>query len=188
MSYSRQHVTDLQKHLQAISRPYRCRKAALSHGIWNESLKMVEIVHQHRSAAKLFHFMGTNKQSKLYLQPEEALFMMQCSLLQVFLPNPSEPNKIPLALNEAYSLWLDPAFLTLAQLHVSQYLTRIGFILIRHQQQQLLPVEEKNDVPVVSPSSGKRKRDSSDEDAENKLVEEAPQITQPTTLFDDVST
>lgn len=181
MSYSRQHVTDLEKHLQALSRPYRCRKSALSHGIWNESVKMVEIVHQHRSAAKLFHFMGTNKQSKLYLQPEEALFMMQCSLLQVFLPKSSEQqNKIPLALNEAYSLWLDPTFLTLAHLHVSQYLTRIGFILMRHQQEQLLPVEEKNDAPVASPSSGKRKRDSSDE--------ETPQITQPTTLFDDVST
>ena len=183
MSYSRQHATDLQKHLQAIARPYRCRKASLSHGVWNDSLRMVEVVHQHRSAAKLFHFMGTSKQSKVYLQPEEALFLMQCSLLQVFLPNASDQNRIPLAMNEAYSLWLDRSALTLAHLHVSQYLTRIGFILIRHRP-EVLPVEVKTEMSMIPPSPGKRKRDSTEDDVENKSTDEAPEITPPITLFD----
>ncbi|CAF4047980.1 unnamed protein product, partial [Adineta steineri] len=75
--HRRQLITDLDTHLTKLSIPYQCRKSSLSYGIWNTSLNMIEIIQQHRSAAKCFQSMGITKYSKLYIYPEEAIYMMQ---------------------------------------------------------------------------------------------------------------
>jgi hypothetical protein len=154
-SHHRQSTTDLNSHLTKISIPYQCRKSLLSYGIWNSSLNMIEIIHQHRSASKCFLSMGIIKNSKLYLYPEEAIFMMQCSLLQV---SKNEKQNIPISLDEAYSMWFNEIFLTLKHLHVYQYLTRIGFILIRHRS-EITMIEKKDDLSNIKTNSIKRKRD-----------------------------
>jgi hypothetical protein len=122
---------------------------------------MIEIIHQHRSASKCFLSMGIIKNSKLYLYPEEAIFMMQCSLLQVSM---NEQQTLPIALDEAYSIWFNQTFLTLKHLHVYQYLTRIGFILIRHRA-EITNVEMKEDLGNILTNSIKRKRDEDEEES-----------------------
>ncbi|CAF2825336.1 unnamed protein product [Rotaria sp. Silwood2] len=174
-THHRQLTTDLNSHLTKISLPYQCRKLLLSYGIWNTSLNMIEIIHQHRSAAKCFLSMGIMKNSKLYLYPEEAIFMMQCSLLQVSINNINEKPMFPISLNEAYSLWFKQSLLTLKHLHVYQYLTRIGFILIRHRSHGTM-IETKEDLSYKKTSSIKRKRDEyeheSIESSENDIQDE----------------
>jgi hypothetical protein len=161
---SREHTQELQTYFRRLSNPYRCRKSVLSYGIWNESLQAVEILQQHRSGAKFFDFMGQMQQSKLYLQPEEALFMMQCSLLQVVLERQST---MPIGLDEAYFLWFNRSSFPLVYAHVYQYLTRIGFILVRHQTTTAttrLIERQQNDRQLTTASINKRKRDDADDD------------------------
>jgi hypothetical protein len=161
--HHRQLVTDINSHLIKISFPYQCRKSLLSYGIWDSSLNMIEIIHQHGSSAKCFLSMGIIKNSKLYLYPEEAIFMMQCSLLQVSINNFNEKSNIPLAFNEAYSMWFNQSLLTIKHLHVYQYLTRIGFILIRHRDEEIEIIEKKQELPRID--SAKRKRDDFEEES-----------------------
>jgi hypothetical protein len=167
--HHRQLITDFNSHVTKISLPYQCRKSSLSYGIWNSLLNMIEIIHQHRSAAKCFLSMGVTKNSKLYLYPEEAMFMMQSSLLQVSINNSSEKSNIPLAIDEAHSMWFNQSLLTLKHLHVYQYLTRIGFILIRHREEVKM-IEETQDLPRTD--SAKRKRDDDEEESSEIPVEE----------------
>jgi len=162
-NHRRQLITDLNSHLTKLSIPYQCRKSLLSSGLWNSSLNMIEIIHQNRSGSKYFLSMGIIKNSKLYLYPEEAIYMMQCSLLQVFI---NEKQNIPISLDEAYSIWFNQIFLTLKHLHVYQYLTRIGFILIRHRS-DIIIIEKKEDLSNIITNSIKRKRD----EYENESIE-----------------
>ena len=143
-THHRQLTSDLNSHLTKLAFPYQCRKSLLSYGLWNSLLNMIEIIYQHRSATKCFLSMGIRRNSKLYLYPEEALFMMQCSLLQVALNHSNEKQILPISLNEAYSLWFKQTFLTLKHLHVYQYLTRIGFILLRHQSNRNMLEQQEN--------------------------------------------
>lgn len=171
-NYHRQLTSDFNSHLVKLSSPYQCRKSSLSYGIWNISLNMIEIIHQHRSASKFFLTMGIMKNSKLFLYPEEAIFMMQCSLLQVSLSNHHDKQNIPLSLNEAYSLWLNQSLLSLKHLHVYQYLTRIGFILIRHRSNKKV-IENRTKSSNNKTTGVKRKLDEFEQEAiqfdENEL-------------------
>lgn len=163
-NHRRQLTTDLNTQLTKISIPYQCRKSLLSYGIWNSSLNMIEIIYQHRSATKCFLSMGVMKNSKLYLYPEEAIYMMQSSLLHVSINNFNIKQNIPMSLDEAYSMWFNQSLLTLKHLHVYQYLTRLGFILIRHQSQAAI-MEKTKDLARITTNSSKRKRDEYEDEA-----------------------
>ncbi|CAF1312306.1 unnamed protein product [Adineta ricciae] len=156
--HRRQTSTDVDIHLNKISLPYQSRKSTLSYGIWSTQMNMVEIVHQHRSLAKCLLSMGIRKNSKVYLYPEEAIYLMQSSLLHVSLSNFDRKPNFPLSLDEAYSLWFSQSMNKLNQLHVYQYLTRIGFILTRHQS-AIAHRDEKEDVVTTTTGSTKRKRE-----------------------------
>lgn len=162
-THYRQLTTDIDSYLTKIALPYQCRKSSLSYGIWKPSLNMIEIVHQHRSVTKCLLSMGVTKNSKLYINPEEAIYMMQSSLLQVSLDNLTEKKSIPLSLNEAYSLWFNQSLLSLNHLHIYQYLTRLGFILIRHRLNQE-SIEPKEDLSNKMKTSLKRKRNEPEEE------------------------
>ncbi|UJR21484.1 hypothetical protein I4U23_024568 [Adineta vaga] len=164
--HRRQITTDLDTHLNKIILPYQCRKSTLSYGVWNTSLNMIEILHQHRSSTKCFLTMGIRKNSKFYLYPEEAIYLMQSSLLQVSMSNFDQKPNLPLSLNEAYSLWFNKSVYNLNYLHVYQYLTRIGFILTRHQS-QIRQNEKQDELSTTVTNSTKRKR----EDEEIELID-----------------
>jgi hypothetical protein len=169
-------TTDLQSYLTKISLPYQCRKSALSYGLWNSTLNMIEIVHQHRSATKSLLSMGITKNSKLYLYPEEGIFLMQCSLLQVLLTNSNEKSNIPISLNEAYSMWFNQSLLTLQHLHVYQYLTRIGFILIRHRPQLTIIENKEESSSIITTNTTKRKRDEYESESVEIHEEESTNV------------
>ena len=162
--HRRQLITDLNALFAQISLPYQSRKSALSHGRWDSKLNLIEIFHQNRSGSKCYQSMGIMKNSKFYLYPEEAIFMMQCSLLQV---STNEQQTIPISLDEAYARWLDQTGLTLQHVHVYQYLTRIGFILLRHRSDMMM-VEMKEDLTNVDMNVKKRKRSDDEEEPEQE--------------------
>ena len=152
--YSRQKTSDLESHLNRIAVPYRCRKSLLSYGIWNESLQKVEVNNSHRSLGKILLSMGFAKDSKIYFEPEEALFLICTSLLQVSLSN----SNYPLAFDEIYYLWFNRSSFSLSHLYVHQYLTRLGFLVYRHQPAQRTENKRKrNDTDTIhSQLSSKR--------------------------------
>ena len=162
-NHRRQLSTDLHSSLAKVAAPYQYRKSSLSYGIWQPALNMIEIVYQHRSAAKRFLTMGVTKNSKLYLQPEEAVFMMQCSMLQVSLAKSNDQRSLPIALDEAYSLWFKQSALSISHLHAYQYLTRIGFILVRHRPERPR-LETEQEGSAVKADHLKRKRNEDDDD------------------------
>ena len=168
--HRRQTSTDVDIHLNKISLPYQGRKSTLSYGMWSAQINMVEIVHQHRSLAKCLLSMGIRKNSKVYLYPEEAIYLMQSSLLHVSLSNFDQKPNFPLSLDEAYSLWFSQSMNKLNHLHVYQYLTRIGFILTRHHS-GIAQCHEKEDAATTTISSTKRKREEIEED---ETVESQP--------------
>jgi len=176
-SHRRDLITDINVQLTKISHPYQCRKSQLSYGRWNPSMNMIEIIHQHRSAAKSFLSMGITKNSKIYLYPEEAMFLIQCSLLQILR---NDHHQMPISLDEIYSLWFNQISFQLEHLHVYQYLTRIGFILLRHQSNAIRN-DEQNDqsIPKIN-NERKRKRDESERElipnTTNDPMEEQPCI------------
>ena len=164
-SHRRQLTTDLQSHLTNISIPYQCRKVLLSYGVWDPSLNMIEITYQNRSASKCFLTMGTTKNSKLYLYPEEAIYLMQSSLLHVSLNKYGDRKSFPLSLNEAYSLWFNQSLVKLEHLHVYQYLTRMGFILIRYQSNPImLSDKQEHRSNITTTLTTKRKRNDSEQE------------------------
>ena len=164
-NHRRQTSTDLHSSLAKVAAPYQYRKSSLSYGIWQPALNMIEIIYQHRSAAKRFLTMGVTKNAKLYLQPEEAVFMMQCSLLQVSLAKSTDQRRLPIALDEAYSLWFKQSALSISHLHVYQYLTRIGFILVRHRSER---TRMETDQKASATNADRLKRKWNDEGDERK--------------------
>lgn len=169
MENPREIKTDLETIFNSISVPFRSRKSNLCCGIWNETLKKVELAEEPKSLGKLLLFMGTNKGKMIYLEPEEAMFLIGLSLLQVSLAG----SKYPLALNEIYYLFFNNNANSLSNLHVYQYLTRIGFMLFRHQicSSQIERLETKrkreDDVDLSSSPIGRLR---SDEETETKSV------------------
>lgn len=172
--HQRQLATDLDTHFSKLALPYRCRKSTLSYGLWDPSCNMVEVIHQHGSATKSFLSMGTRKNSKLYLYPEEAIFLMQSSVLHVALTNFDRKPNFPLSLSEAYSLWFNQPSCSLNHLHVYQYLTRIGFVVTRHQ-----PCVARVEQPKASSDApgNKRKRDEFERDSADIPPNDLPDST-----------
>lgn len=168
-NHRRQLVTDLNSLFTQILLPYQSRKSGLSLGKWNSTMNMIEIIRQNRSGSKCFQSMGLMRNSKFYLYPEEALFMMQCSLLQVFT---DEEQSIPVSLDEAYTVWFDRVGLTLQCLHVYQYLTRIGFILLRHRPEMMAMVDMKEDLNKIQMNRRKRKRTEDEQESEELAEQE----------------
>ncbi|CAF1289281.1 unnamed protein product [Didymodactylos carnosus] len=149
-------VTDLERLYEESynlrCKRYVCIKKQLSIGYWKSKLNMIEIKVMH---GKCWSLLGTIVNSKLHLYPEEALFLMQCSILQVF----NEEDNIPISMEEAYNFWLNDQ-LTLKHVQTFSYLARLGFIIRRHQQQQ----QEQQHERIKTTAVGiKRKRDEMDE-------------------------
>ena len=100
------------------------RKGNISVGSWNNRRKLVEI-----SVAKGVHWnvFGKSLQGHLVLEAEEALYMLDHGMLELYY------NDLPVSVQEAYELLLSDEF-PLYHYSVYCYLRNLGFIVLRYKR------------------------------------------------------
>lgn len=114
-----------------------CHKKTLSVARWDDTLNLA-VVEQVKGTNPV-KFTFQNKDG-IFLNPEDALFLMDQNLLELFYQD------VPLSLHEAYML-LVPLLPSYEYYEVFAYLCRLGYVVKRHkaltQQQQPQQVDEQ---------------------------------------------
>lgn len=98
------------------------KKKNLSVGVWNESMMRVQM---EITKGKHWASIGTIINGKWYLTPEETIYLMDASLLQVF------ENGLPISLQEAYSLLNKEGKYTMDHYSSYSHLKRLGYAIFR---------------------------------------------------------
>ncbi|CAL8311700.1 unnamed protein product [Arctogadus glacialis] len=112
----------LDEHWELVSEERVERLGNLVRGIWNPSDQIVEL---QSPAGKFWQTMGFSADGKQCLQPEEALYLMECGNLQVF------HRDLPLSIQEGYETFLSSSQLSLQQYQVFGHLKRLGYVVSR---------------------------------------------------------
>ncbi|CAL8273867.1 unnamed protein product [Lota lota] len=112
----------LDEHWDLVSEERVERLGNLVRGIWNPSDQIVEL---QSPAGKFWQTMGFSANGKQCLQPEEALYLMECGNLQVF------HRDLPLSIQEGYETFLSSSKLSLQQYQVFGHLKRLGYVVSR---------------------------------------------------------
>ncbi|XP_019641216.1 PREDICTED: tRNA-splicing endonuclease subunit Sen54-like [Branchiostoma belcheri] len=98
----------------------------LSTATWLEDLGLAEVT---VDKGKFWHHMGHTDEGKKYLYPEEVVFLMEMNSIEVYW------NKVPLAIQQAYAMMLGDK-VSMEQYQVYAHLSRLGYILMRHQSRE----------------------------------------------------
>ncbi|CAK1596418.1 unnamed protein product [Parnassius mnemosyne] len=98
------------------------KSGVLSHAVWRESLMLAEVT---QKSGGHWQFMGHNVGKKLFLFPEEALFLMEVNCLLL------KHNDVKVSLQQAYSLLLKDRK-SFIQYKVYASLSRLGYKVFRH--------------------------------------------------------
>ncbi|XP_023692697.1 tRNA-splicing endonuclease subunit Sen54 isoform X2 [Paramormyrops kingsleyae] len=131
----------LEEHWSLISEERVERLGALVKGEWIPSKNVVVLK---SPAGKFWQTMGFSEHGKQLLLPEEALYLMECGSVQVFL------HDLPLSIQEGYEMFLSKDTVNLQQYQVFSHLKRLGYVVSRfdrstvpsHYERQLnLPPE-----------------------------------------------
>ncbi|KAJ0177370.1 hypothetical protein K1T71_007379 [Dendrolimus kikuchii] len=116
-----QAALEARKHLVETERIEK--RGVLSHASWSDDLKLAEVTQQ---AGGYWQYLGYNVGKKLFLMPEEALFLMETNCLLL------KHNEIVVSLQKAYSLLLiEP--IGIQQYKVYASLSRTGYKVFRHR-------------------------------------------------------
>ncbi|XP_013381139.1 tRNA-splicing endonuclease subunit Sen54 [Lingula anatina] len=97
------------------------RIGALCRGEWKPEERVIEL----KQTGKFFHHMGYAEGDHLCLYPEEALFLMEVCSLEVYYAG------LSLSIQQAYSMFLSES-MTLGEYQTYSYLSRLGYIVMRH--------------------------------------------------------
>ncbi|XP_063825113.1 uncharacterized protein LOC135074677 [Ostrinia nubilalis] len=130
-----QSALEARKHLVEAERIEK--SGILSHAEWQDELKLAEVTKQSGSH---WQFFGHHRDKKLYLRPEEALFLIEVNCLVL------KYNGVTVSLQQAYSLLLSDD-ITIVQYKVYASLSRLGYKVFKH-------------VPKVEPPDNKPKNDN----------------------------
>ncbi|XP_028413147.1 tRNA-splicing endonuclease subunit Sen54-like [Dendronephthya gigantea] len=104
------------------------RKGNISVGKWNGERRLVEVL-----IAKGVHWnvFGKSINGHLVLEPDEALYMLDHGMLELF------HNDLPVSLQQAYDLLLSDEF-PLHEYVVYSYLRNLGYIVLRYKRGNLM--------------------------------------------------
>lgn len=105
---------------------------SLSRGQYVASRNAVELG---STRGKFWHTMGYTDNGKRMLHPEEALFLLETSQLEVY------HGKVPMSVQEAYASLLSGSC-SVDQYHAYAHLSRLGYIAVRHRSSS--PKRDKN--------------------------------------------
>ncbi|XP_072931796.1 uncharacterized protein Tsen54 [Epargyreus clarus] len=116
------------------------KSGVLSHAEWREELMLAEVT---QKVGGYWQYIGHNVGKQLFLNPEEALFLMEvnCLLLKY--------NDVKVSLQQAYSLLLRGK-ISLMPYKVYASLSRLGYRVYRHQAQEPTEYEKKMNLPCSS--------------------------------------
>ncbi|VVC88988.1 unnamed protein product [Leptidea sinapis] len=104
------------------------KRGNLSRAEWKNELMLAEVIHK---VGGHWQYLGHYVEKKLYLEPEEILYLMESNCLQLTY------NGVTVSLQQAYTL-LMKGKISLLQYKVYASLSRLGFKIIRHK------IPEKN--------------------------------------------
>lgn len=107
-----------------LSEPRVQRIADLVKGEWNPAQKLVELEKEMRN---FWEHMGFVDKKRKWLFPEEALFLMETNVLEVWYKG------MPISIQQAYTMFTGMTF-PLEHYQVYSHLRRIGYVVLRHQQ------------------------------------------------------
>ncbi|XP_061866896.1 tRNA-splicing endonuclease subunit Sen54 isoform X1 [Colius striatus] len=134
------------------------------------------IVELQTPAGKFWHTMGFTERGKQCLQPEEALYLLECGSVQLFY------RDLPLSIQEAYEILLAQETMSLPHYQVFSHLKQLGYIVLRFDPSTVLsPYERQLNLESHCQSSEKhhrkRRRSSSPRSHEkkHKVSEDLPE-------------
>ncbi|KAG7302930.1 hypothetical protein JYU34_012923 [Plutella xylostella] len=115
-----QSAVEARKHLIEVPRIDKC--GVLSHANWNEELGLAEVTQQ---VGGYWSHLGHHDRNQLYLNPEEALYLMETNCLHL------KYNEVTVSLQQAYSLLLRGK-ISIIHYKVYASLSRVGYKVFRH--------------------------------------------------------
>ncbi|KAJ8728317.1 hypothetical protein PYW08_016702 [Mythimna loreyi] len=162
-----QAALEARKYLIEVERIEKC--GTLSHAEWRDDLMLAEVT---QKAGGHWQYLGHNVGKKLYLRPEEALFLMEVNCLLL------KHNEVTVSLQKAYSLLLSSST-TMIQYKVYASLSRLGYRVFRHtgpkindEKKTCSPKAEINDDQLTTTSDESKQLSSqADASTENKTAD-----------------
>lgn len=112
----------LEEHWTLLAEERVERLGNLVNAVWSPKERLVEL---QSPAGKFWQTMGFSERGKQYLQPEEALYLMECGNVQVFY------RDLPLSIQDGYERFLSSDTVTLHQYQVFGHLKRLGYVVNR---------------------------------------------------------
>ncbi|XP_071106541.1 tRNA-splicing endonuclease subunit Sen54-like [Haliotis cracherodii] len=111
-----------QERTAVLSEPRVERLGGLVQGTWNPSKKLVEFK---KEMGKFWSHMGFVDESRKWLFPEEALFLTETTVLEVYY------GGVPLSIQEAYVRLLG-VDISVEEYQTYAHLRRLGYVVLRH--------------------------------------------------------
>ncbi|RUS69062.1 hypothetical protein EGW08_023173 [Elysia chlorotica] len=101
---------------------------------------------------KFWAHMGFTDKRRNWLYPEEALFLMETSTLEVYF------NNLPLSIQEAYTKFMGPD-LSLEEYQVFAHLRRLGYVVLRQEAQlEITPYEKQINLDKYMTKQSRKER------------------------------
>ncbi|XP_063534234.1 uncharacterized protein LOC134744380 [Cydia strobilella] len=155
---------EARRHIIEVERIEKC--GTLSQADWNDELQLAEVT---KNAGGHWQYVGHNIGRQLYLYPEEALYLMEVSCLQL------KYNDVTVSIQQAYSLLLKDNN-SLSQYKVYASLSRLGYKVLRHTYLKANDTENDEAEGTVDDSSSSEKTcevtNTSKENVETKNTKE----------------
>lgn len=136
----------LEEHWTLLAEERVERLGNLVNAVWSPEEKLVEL---QSPAGKFWQTMGFSERGKQYLQPEEALYLMECGNVQVFY------RDLPLSIQDGYERFLSSDTVTLHQYQVFGHLKRLGYVVNRFDPSSVSSTYERQ---LNLPASDKQKK------------------------------
>ncbi|XP_045772210.1 uncharacterized protein LOC123872112 [Maniola jurtina] len=156
-----QAAIEARKHLIEVERIDK--SGALSHAVWREELMLAEVM---QNVGSCWQYLGHNAEKKLFLKPEEALFLLESNCLCL------KHNDVKVSLQQAYTLLLRDK-ITLLQYKVYASLSRVGYRVYRHTTPETSTSAQKIDTQKIEDGvKSANKEEVGDTASENKNNDE----------------
>ena len=131
-----------------------CHKRTLSVARWDSDTNLAVV--EQRKGSNVVKF-GFHNGDGMFLYPEDALFLMDQGLLELFYQG------LPLSMHEAYMLMV-PLLPSFEYYEVFSYLCRLGYVVRRHTKEKLIETDERGESKWER-GLGSRVKDNNTEDA-----------------------
>lgn len=146
---------EARRHIVEVERIEKC--GTLSQADWNDELQLAEVK---KNAGGHWQYVGHNIGRQLYLYPEEALYLMEVSCLQL------KYNDVTVSIQQAYSLLLKDNN-SLIRYKVYASLSRLGYKVLRHTYVKANDSENDEAEDKIEDSSSEKTCEVSDTSKEN---------------------